>query len=153
MSKNINGRKPLSSKVKSPVVSEPTFFSNKMSVSEDIKTELAKKGLDYRFIDYKKYVADGNNHSKGWTVYRSDSLKDTGSFLSGTNPDGIIRRGSTVLATRPLHQSQEHKDWLAQKASMSKGFKQAKADELRQMAKDNSLDTVVDGGFDGEDNE
>ena len=77
---------------------------------------------------------------------------DAMGFLTGTNPDGIIRRGSTVLAVRPLSTSQRHRDYIQSKNEKYKRFKQSKAEELRQVARDNSVDTVVDDEYD-EDNE
>lgn len=152
MSKTINGKKPLSSKPKSvKVVQEPDFFSNRMSISSELREELDKKGLDYRFIDYKKYVENGNVHNRGWTVYRREGKADTQGFLVGNSPDGIIRVGSTVLATRPLNYSEKHRQYLAERAAQYRGFQKTKAEEMRATAREHSLDGIVDSTFDDTD--
>lgn len=150
MSKTISGKKPLSSRPKITALNEPDFFRNRLAISDDLLAELNKKNLDYRFIDYKKYVSDGNTHNRGWTVYRREQNKDTQAFLMGTNPDGIIRVGSTVLAVRPKEHSQRHKSYLAEKANLyNRNHKSSKADALRQLGA--PADSVVDDVYDGND--
>jgi hypothetical protein len=152
MSKTVAGKKPLSQKPKRQgPLAEPDFFTNKLSLPAETTAAIKAAGMEYRWIDYKKYVADGNSHSRGWQVYRSKPTANQDAFTLGANPDGIIRRGSTVLAVRPLEYGEKHRAWLSQKANIYKGFKQSKAEELRQMAKDASADSIVDDVFDGDD--
>ncbi len=147
MSNRISGKKPLSSKPRQTnVLEEPDFFMNRLAVASDVKKELAEKGLDYRWISYTKYTGNGNQHERGWQVYRRDK-KETGSLSFGTNPDGIIRVGDNVLAARPLDYSKKHKAWLASKADRLSGAPVAKADELRAKAKEANVDITVHEGF------
>jgi hypothetical protein len=139
-----NGKKPLSERRPPAVLSEPDFFGNQLVITNEVKAELERKGLEYRFIDYKKYVSEGNQHNRGWKVQKLESLSKTESFLFGDSPDGIIRRGSLVLAVRPIEQGDKHRAWIQSRQNVQNGRKQAMADELRAVARQNSLDTIID---------
>jgi len=146
MSKVINGKKPLSSK-KSPSLSTPSFFKDKLTISDELKAEIAAQGKEYRFISYKKYIDDGNLHSKGWVVYKPKTTPAQDSFAFGVNPDGIIRRGDAVLAVRDKERCEEHRAYNRERAERMRGFKKAKAQELRSMAREARLDANVIEGY------
>jgi hypothetical protein len=150
----IAGKKPLSSKPKGPTnyAQTPNFFKNKLNIPEDVATELASKQLEGRWINYKKYVDDGNSHDKGWAVYRAPKRETTDTLVFGTSPDGIIRRGDSVLACRPLSQGNEHRAWLQYRAkAQASGFRKSAAEELRQMARDASVDAEIVEGYEEND--
>jgi hypothetical protein len=149
---SLSGKKPLSSKAKTTsAMNEPDFFLNPLAVAKDVKAELDKKGLDYRWISYTKYVASGGQHERGWTVYKRDKKAIEDANIFGANPDGIIRVRDNVLAVRPADFSKKHKTWLKSKAARSTGINEAKADELRQKAREANVDTYIDEGFDEQD--
>jgi hypothetical protein len=139
------GKKPLSSKPKRASFQEPDFFRNKLVVAPEVAAEIAEQGLECRWIDYKKYIADDNQHNRGWTVYRRKQDSATAALQFGNNPDGIIRRGNTVLAVRPIEQGDEHRAYIKERNKILKGFKKAKANELREAG---GSDLVVDDKFD-----
>lgn len=146
MSKLIGNKKPLSAK-RAPTspTGIPNFFRNKLMVPDDIAADIAAKGLEPRWIAYKKYVENGNSHDKGWTVYKAPVAPTSADTLMGKHPDGIIRRGDLVLAVRHKDLCDQHRAYNSQRAySQTHGFKKAQAEELRQMAKDSDL-TVVEG--------
>lgn len=145
-----NAKRPLSSKKTPTHLKEPDFFQDRFSLSEEVKKEIEAQNLEYRFIDYKKYVNEGGVHRFGWTVYRVKNQPKE-SFLIGQNPDGIIRRGSTVLATRPKSYGDKHRDYLEQKNRIYKGFKAQKAAELRDKARNSGA--VIDESYDDDETE
>jgi hypothetical protein len=152
----ISGRKPLSQKPKKPTYNIQNFFRDRLALDPTIKTELDAKGVEGRWISYKKYLENGNYHEWGWQVYKRDASKtnESGQLL-GNNPDGIIRRGDCVLAVRPKELCEQHRAYNADKAARqsSKKFQRLKAQELREMAEESGLGAQVHEGYELEDDE
>ena len=145
---SLSGKKPVSQKPKRVnVLDEPDFFMNKLAIESSLKEEIKGKDLDCRWISYTKYVASGGQHERGWSVYKRDKREGMDSFILGNSPDGIIRVGDNVLAVRPNSYSKKHRAWLAAKASRMSGTNEAKAEELRQKAKEANVDITVHEGF------
>lgn len=143
----LNGRKPVSEKVKQAAKSPGTFSKTLLDIPANIKAELSAKGLEGRWISFKQYADNYGYHKNNWAVFKSDSKTSPDGVLFGNNPDGIIRRGDLVLAARPMEQGDEHRAILAEKARIARGYQKAKAEELRQMAKDRSVDAEVYEGY------
>lgn len=140
-------KKPLSSRKSAPV-SMPDFFQNKLAIPPDVRADLEAKNEEGRWINYSKFVSDGNSHDKGWKVYKATRREGQDALVHGTHPDGIIRRGDSVLACRSKLHSQQHRTWLKQKADRQVGtFKKQSAEELRQMAKDAQVDAAIVEGY------
>lgn len=147
------GKRPLDSKAPmSSFISHDDVYSNLLSVSDDLKKEIADKGLEYRWVDAKKMINEGNFHRAHWTVYKRDKVNnDILSWKLGNDPEGIIRRGSVVLAVRPKTQGDRHRTLLAQKAARQSGdLSKVQAETLREMAKASNTKTIVDDSFDGD---
>ena len=143
----INGKKPLSSKRRpTGPAGIPDFFKNPMELPQDIMDDLESKGLECRWISYKDYVANGNSHGKGWSIYKAPKRSETDTFTLGNGPDGIIQRKEMVLSVRPKAMGDKHRAYLQHRADLqNKTFKKSKADEIRQMARDADLGAVVEG--------
>jgi hypothetical protein len=156
MSKGAQGRKPLSSRQTASFVKEPEFFTNPQAIPPVIQQDIDKRGLEARWIDYKRYLEFGNTHHRGWTVYIGDkeaAAKSGAGQFGVLNADGMVRRGSTVLAVRPKTQGDQHRAWNQHRANQLLGVRAAKADEMRQLARDGGADSVIDDSFDGDDSE
>lgn len=148
----VAGKKPVSQKPK-PSSAMPDFFRNKLQLPDDIAAELKARSLEGRWISYTKFVNEGNSHERGWSIYKAAKRPEAAdAFQLGASPDGIIRRGDSVLAVRPIEQCDKHRAWLRDRANrQNSSFKRAAAEELRQMARDAHADVSVHEG-DYEDN-
>jgi hypothetical protein len=146
-------KKSLASKKTAPaVVGPPNFMQDKLTLSKEIADYITAQDKDWRWINYPKYVEAGGIHDNGWTAFKlPDELKGApGTLQFGTNPDGIIRRGECLLATRPKEYSEQHRAWLKQKTALQSGAKRAKAaaENLRAMARESGVAAEVEEGFD-----
>ena len=66
-----------------------------------LKKELADKGLEYRFIDFKQAKANGGMSRNGWIVYKRESENPRlQGITSLMDSDGLVRQGSMVLAVK-----------------------------------------------------
>jgi hypothetical protein len=129
----------------------PSFFKNKLDIPSDILKELNSKQLEGRWIDYQRYVLNGNAHENGWEIYKREKKAEGAEALAfGNSPDGIIRRASLVLAARPKAQGDEHRQWLRSKAKAADMHNRAKADELRTMVSEDEA-TITEGFEDEQD--
>lgn len=154
MSKLSAGRKPLSSKSRpTQYINEAEVFGNTFSLDPGLVSELNQKGLAYRFASAKAMIANQGYHPRGWVVYKRDGSKtdDTmgvRSALFGNDPDGVVRRGDSILVVKSKEASQKHKMLLEQKASRLKSAAGKRhAEELRETAREHGLRTQVSEGY------
>jgi hypothetical protein len=135
----INGKKPLSTKPKPSLqLGEEAFgLANTLSLTEEIKNELTSKGYEWRFVNAKQMYANQGYHKNGWVVYKRDKKSNDG-ILFGNDPEGIIRRGDSILAVKPKQQAELHREFLSQKAARAAGSDRERANDLRQMVKERS---------------
>lgn len=151
-----NGKKPLSQKPRPQILSEDDIFGNPLALDAELKAEMTKKGLEARFVDYKELVDMGGYHARGWKVYKRDKKEGSDivsgqDFQMGVSPDGTIRRGSLVLAARPIAIGDKHRALNRQRAGEVAGDQQeAAAEGLRQYARDNRLDLKIEEGYEDE---
>ena len=145
----IGGKKPLSSKAKSSgAFGVPDFFKNKFAIPEWALAQLAAEGKEGRYIAYKAYVENGNTHDKGWTIHKFKP-ESTSASDPGLNADGIIRRGDSVLASRPKEFGDKHRQYLRYRAELQgSSFKKSQANELREMAR--QADITVHEGYEAD---
>lgn len=146
-----DGKKPLSAKPNPAVPKYGDLFGDATTLSEELKKELEEQGLVGRWVDYKRLKEMDGYHTKGWILFRrkKSDIIDSQEFRFGQNPDGIVRRGSMVLAAKTKEEVEKHKAFLKDKAERyGKHFKKRQAAELRQLAKDGGLDTQVVEGYD-----
>lgn len=147
MSKIVNGKKPLPTQKKQ--LQHDDLFGNMLSISPDIQAELDAKGLVGRWVSANKLYAAGGYHPKGWVVYKSDSVKSE--FKFGNDPDGIIRRGDSVLAVKSKEKADQHREFLKQKAARQTNTQDRAAAEFRAEMRKSGLNAKVYDGFDGDD--
>lgn len=153
--KIVDGRKPLAARKKTLNPKNADAFGNKFTLSEELKKELKEQGLVGRFINYKQLTEMGGVHAKDWRPYKrkSSDTMDTASFLSGTDPNGYVRRGDSILAVKSEEEVEAHREWLQARAARHKNFKKQKADELREYARDHGIKTRIDEDDEFEDAE
>lgn len=151
-----NGKLPLSQKPKpaSTAHLSSDFLGNQLAIDDELKAELKGKNLEYRFIDANEAYANGGYHKRGWSVYKRDTPPTgTISFKFGNDPEGIVRRGTMILAVKRAEDAQRHRDYLAYLADNASIKKKQKADAelLRKHARDNQVDMNVEEGYGEED--
>lgn len=142
-----NGKKPLSSKPAAPqILSSDDLFGNPLALPPELQEELDRVGLVGRFVDAKKLYEMNGYHKMGWRVYKqknADGTMGNAEFRFGTDPEGVIRRGSLLLAVKSKEEHARHKLFLEQKSERyTSGVNRTKAEELRQLAKDSNLDGI-----------
>lgn len=151
-----SGRKPISSKPKfNPFLSNDDVFGNPLHIDPELQKELDEQGLVPRFVDANNIAKMGGYHAKGWVPYRRIRKESAniglGDWKFGNDPEGIVRRGSLILAVKSKADAEKHRSYLRARAERYSGFDHDKAEELRKYAKENQVDTQVHEGF--EDNE
>lgn len=76
-----------------------------------LKQELEEAGLEYRFIDFKQAKANGGRSRSGWRVYVRQSEDPRLAGIKGlTDPDGLVRNGTMVLAVKTKGAAQKQRD-------------------------------------------
>lgn len=148
------GKRPLSQK-QATFVTPDEVFGNPLKLDQELKNEIANKGLECRFIDAKRLYEMSGYHKNGWVPYRREKAEGFGitDFKFGSDPEGIIRRGSMILAVKPKDQAEKHRAYLRQKAGVYAQVNKTKADEMRQFAKERQVDTHVYEGFEENDHD
>jgi uncharacterized protein YjlB len=155
-SPNVNGRKPLSAKKASAPVLTDDIFGNRLAISPEVQKDLKERGLVGRWINANELYKNQGYHAKAWEVYK---VKPSGTigikeFKDGRDPDGVIRRGDCILATKTLAEYEKHVLLNQQKADRQKGHNTEAANELRKMAKASGSKAQIHEGYeDADDNE
>lgn len=153
MSKVVSGRKSVESKADSFNYMSEDVFGNRLALTPELKKELKEQGLEGRWVNYKKLLDNQGYHEKGWVAYKrkkSDTI-DVGTFLGGTDPDGYIRRGDSILAVKTVGNAERHREFLKARAERQRGHAKEKADELRSMARSAGMNTTIDDRLDEND--
>lgn len=146
-----NGKKPLSSKPK-PMLQESDIFGSPFTVDADLKAEISAKDLECRWVDYKLLAEMGGYHRRGWRAYKRDKKEDTATlsnqeFLLGSSPDGLIRRGTMVLAVRPVSVGDKHRQLNRNNAAIYQNHTKSEANDLRKIAREAGVDTKIHEGY------
>lgn len=144
------GRLPLSQKQSvNPFTQQ---FKDRLRVPDAIQQEIDEQGLVARWVDANKLYENNGYHKNGWTAFKSKLVK--ADFRYGNDPEGIIRRGSLILAVRDKELHEGHKEHLRNRSNMlsgsdDKAAQRQAARELRAMAKSGNLNTkIVEGDED-----
>jgi hypothetical protein len=92
----------------------------------------------------------GGYNERGWQPYKrsNNATIDTEEFKFGSSPDGLIRRGSMILAVMPEERRIKLRKALDDKAFRQQGVQKRDAQELKRMAAGAGLETVVQEGDD-----
>lgn len=148
------GRLPIAAK-KTPGSGFRRKFGDRLGVDVDLHNEITAKGLEYRWIDAKKLYNNQGYHENGWEAYKRTGAP-TSDFKNGNDPDGIIRRGGSILGVREKTLGDEHRAYLQERATNQVGkdrnaAQRRAADELRKMAGKTGI--KISEGDDEEDGE
>lgn len=145
--KDSQGRKPLSSKSRTVSINPDTAFSNKMAIPPEVKAFMDQNGMEPHWLDAKKLQENGGYHDRDWQPFiRPDDLKKgVADFKFGTDPDGVVRRGSLILGFKTKEDAEKHRSFNTQRADRYKQvFNKKQSDELKQMAKESNVQILED---------
>jgi hypothetical protein len=146
-----NGKKPLSQKQGPCRVTADEIYGNATALSEELKKELEEQGLVPHWVDYKQMKELDGYHRSGWQIYfrKNHANIDNQEAKFGRSPDGIVRRGTLVLAVKTKESAEKHKAYLKDRAERYSGkIHKKQAEEFRQLAKQSGLNTTVETGYD-----
>lgn len=139
------GKKPFSTRQVAQIRAED-IFGDPLKLDDELKKEIEEAGLEARFVDAKQLYDFNGYHKNGWAPYKKKA-GDKIDFKYDKDPDGVIRRGTLILATRSKEVCEKHRALLAQKADRAAQVTKTHADELRQMARDRNTDVSVSEGY------
>ena len=134
--KNGKDTKPVEAKNTEPEISGfsyDEFFQNRLALPQAVKDYLAKKGLDYRFLNANEYRRHGNTHRSHWKPF--EAPEELSSAIDLT-VDRHIQRGDLILGVRPKQISAAHRKFLTERNRRYSGYNKDKAQEIRDMARE-----------------
>lgn len=149
-----DGKKPLSSRTVTAEM-EQEIMGNTLTISGELKRELDAAGLEARWVSAKLLATDPNSHPRGWRPYfrKKTETTDKPGFHFGNDPDGLVRRGTMVLAVKPKETAENHRAVLKHRAERMSGqaYEKQRAQELRQMAREHNARAKIYEGYDEND--
>ena len=113
-------------------------FGDRMRLDPGLIKEITDQDLEYRFADAKELKASGGYHPRGWMAYTRTAVGAGGptEFKEGTDPAGIVRRGTCVLVVRPVETGDRHRAELARRRAVYNRVSQTGSSaELEKAAK------------------
>lgn len=115
----------------------PVYDENdENDIDSILKEELEKKGLDYRFIDFKQAKLNGGRSRNGWVVYKRDSEDPRlQGIASLQDPDGLVRNGSMVLAVKTKQGAEKQRARIRNQNRMSSKYNEHVTNEVEQEAR------------------
>lgn len=124
-------------------------FGDENDIDTPLKEELAEKGLDYRFIDFKQARLNGGRSRSGWIIYKRES-KDPriAGIESLADPDGLVRQGSMVLAVKTKVGAEKQRAKIRQQNRSMSDYNKATAAELDQKARSLGGNSRIVAGYD-----
>lgn len=152
MSKNKQGRVPVSKKSAESAMVMDNFDYEIFRVDGELKKELEDAGLAYRWINAPKYFKGGNFHRSGWKAYRSKKAGTSEAFDSGINAEGFIIRNDMLLAVKPAADQERWKARVRNHAArLSGSAAAAKTSELKQTVSELGGGKIFEGYEENED--
>lgn len=146
-----NGKRPISEKNVSTELDAD--FGNNLRIPTEVMKELKAKDLPFRFVDAPGLAKNGNMHKNGWVPYKADCTPtDAGSLQLGVSPDGFIRRGTLILATRSKAVDLQHRTLISRRNAAQRDVQAHAARQLKETAKAAGFkESIVVEGYDDED--
>lgn len=139
------GKKPLTAR-QAPQIRAEDLFGDPLKLDKDVKEQIEADGMEARFVDAKQLYDFNGYHKNGWIPFKKKSSA-TVDFKNDRDPDGVVRRGTLILAVRSKEICEKHRLMLAQKADRASNVSKTQAEELRQMARERHADVAVSEGY------
>ncbi|NIO44968.1 MAG: hypothetical protein GTN36_05455 [Candidatus Aenigmarchaeota archaeon] len=125
---------------------EAPFALDPFSLPPDVKEEFEKKGWTPRWLNADTIITNSGYHPKGWQVFKRETpKKDSQSFLFGSDPDGYIRRGKSILGYKTNEDASKHKKYLRHIANEQKfeNLRRKEKEKMKQMLIDQKMDEIM----------
>jgi hypothetical protein len=125
------------------------FYMNPYEISDELKQELTKKGLEWRFINAVKFKEMGYHRSR-WVPYRTEkgTISSPADQVFGADPEGFVRRGSDILACKPKAAAQAHREHLRKLTRLQESSHKSKAEQIKSLFKESGIKGQVHEGYD-----
>jgi hypothetical protein len=96
-----------------------------------LKKELEDQDLEYRFVDFKQAKALGGASRAGWRVYKRKSPDPRIQGIESlADPDGLVRKGTLVLAVKHKQLAQRQRDRNDTRRKILNGYNKQVASEV-----------------------
>lgn len=144
------GKLPIESKPQTRRISaEEAFGGGAMALPQEIQDEFEAKGWVPRWLNAAEVYKNQGYHSKGWKIYRRPTPTKA-EFQFGQDPDGIVRRGDSILGYKDAEAIRIHRTHLQQRRDSELGKRSMQAADLRSVARQAGVKTYVEEGDDGD---
>ncbi len=101
-----------------------------------LKEELKEQNLEYRFIDFKQAKANGGTSRSGWRIYKRKSADPRIQGIESlTDPDGLVRKNSMVLAVKHTVLAQKQRDRINARRDVLNKYNKNVTDEVSAKAR------------------
>ncbi len=132
-------------------MSEEFAYNNVLALPQEIKTYLAGKDLDWRFLNATQFRDAGNYHRSHWKPLNIKEHPGVGSISSAASAEGLIQRGDLILGVRPKALSAKHREFLNERNRRYGNFAKDEAKKLRDHARASGLDVKIHEGYEEDD--
>lgn len=136
MSNIKDGKRPISHKIQAQSFFSEDSLGNLLAIPADVQAELESKGLTGRWLNAKELYTNQGYHKRGWKVYKREKPSSdimSLDFKTGSDPEGIVRRGDLILGVKNKEEIEKHRGMLKSKAQRSSNINSEKANELRSL--------------------
>lgn len=101
-----------------------------------LKEELADQDLEYRFIDFKQAKSLNGSSRSGWRIYKRQSPDPRiQGIQSLADPDGLVRKGTLVLAVKHTTLAQKQRDRIKVRRDLLNKYNKTVTDEVSAKAR------------------
>lgn len=101
-----------------------------------LKKELEGQDLEYRFVDFKQAKSLGGASRSGWRIYKRKSPDPRIQGIESlADPDGLVRKGTLVLAVKHKQLAQKQRDRINVRRKILSGYNKQVASEVDSKAR------------------
>lgn len=101
-----------------------------------LKKELEEQDLEYRFVDFKQAKSLGGASRSGWRIYKRKSPDPRIQGIESlADPDGLVRKGTLVLAIKHKQLAQKQRDRIETRRKILNGYNKQVASEVDSKAR------------------
>lgn len=91
------------------------IFGNRMKIPDEILEWAESNGMskdNFRWLRSQDVYQNQGYHPKGWQVFRDTSGTIKNELGFGADPEGVVRRGDSILGFKTNDQLQKHRSHL-----------------------------------------
>lgn len=126
---------------------EPDFGDelhvDELEVDPAVAADIEAQGMEYRWVDAARLDFNSGFHKRGWQAYSvPKELTLEKQKLWGSDPTGVVRRGSLVLAVRKTEIGDLHRKSNDIKRARYNRYTQQSINELEREANRRGIATV-----------